>query len=87
MKFKLDECVDARLSINLKQAGYEATTVHEQGLHEIEDERLYHLCMDEGFILVTLDIHFSNVLNFDPRDTPGIVVLRGRSIGYNSEVN
>ncbi len=40
MKFKLDECVDARLSINLKQAGYEATTVHEQGLHGIEDERL-----------------------------------------------
>jgi predicted nuclease of predicted toxin-antitoxin system len=29
MKFKLDECVDARLSINLKQAGYEATTVHQ----------------------------------------------------------
>jgi predicted nuclease of predicted toxin-antitoxin system len=77
MKFKLDECVDARLCINLKQAGYEATTVHEQGLHEIEDERLYHLCMDEGFILVTLDIHFSNPLNFDPKYTPGIVVLRG----------
>ena len=77
MKFKLDECVDARLSINLKQAGYEATTVHEQGLHGIEDERLYHLCTDEGSVLVTLDIHFSNVLNFDPKDTPGIVVLRG----------
>jgi hypothetical protein len=26
---------------------------------------------------VTLDIHFSNVLNFDPKYTPGIVVLRG----------
>jgi predicted nuclease of predicted toxin-antitoxin system len=77
MKFKLDECIDARLSINLKQAGCEATTVHEQGLHGIEDERLYHLCTDEGFILVTLDIHFSNVLNLDPKYTPGIVVLRG----------
>ncbi len=55
MKFKLDECVDARLAINLKQARYEATTVHEQGLHGIEDERLYHLCMDEGSTLVTLD--------------------------------
>jgi predicted nuclease of predicted toxin-antitoxin system len=32
MKFKLDECVDARLSINLEQAGYEAATVHQQGL-------------------------------------------------------
>lgn len=33
--------------------------------------------MGEGSILVTLDIHFSNVLNFDPKDTLGIVVLRG----------
>ena len=77
MKFKLDECVDARLSINLREAGYEAVTTRQQGLHGIEDERLYHLCMNEGYILVTLDIHFSNLLNFDPKDTPGIVVLRG----------
>jgi predicted nuclease of predicted toxin-antitoxin system len=61
----------------LKQAGYETVTAHQQRLHGIEDKKLYHLCMDEGYILVTLDIHFSNVLNFDPKDTPGIVVLRG----------
>jgi predicted nuclease of predicted toxin-antitoxin system len=77
MKFKLDECIDARLSINLREAGHEAVTTQQQGLHGIEDERLYHLCMNEGYILVTLDIHFSNLLNFDPKDTPGIVVLRG----------
>src|SRR4030043_2372854 len=77
MRRRSAECVDARLSINFKQAGYEATTVHEQGLHGIEDKRLYHLCVDEGSILVTLDIHFSNDLNFDPKHTPGIVVLRG----------
>jgi predicted nuclease of predicted toxin-antitoxin system len=77
MKFKLDECVDARLSINLKEAGYEAVTTRQQGLHGIEDEGLYHLCKNEGYILVTLDIHFSNPLNFDPKYTPGIVVLRG----------
>ncbi len=77
MKFKLDECVDARLSINFEQAGHEAATVHQQGLRGIEDERLYHLCMDEGYIFVTRDIHFSNVLNFAPKYTPGIVVMRG----------
>src|SRR4030066_1346321 len=77
MKFKLDECVDARLSINLKEGGYEAVTTRQQGLHGIEDERLYHLCKDEGYILVTLDIHFSNILNFTPKYTPGIVVMRG----------
>ena len=77
MKFKLDECVDARLSITLKEAGYEAVTTRQQRLHGIEDEKLYHLCINEGYILLTLDIHFSNVLNFDPKYTSGIVVLRG----------
>ena len=43
MKFKLDECVDARLSIKFEQAGHEASTVHQQGLRGIEDERFYHL--------------------------------------------
>jgi predicted nuclease of predicted toxin-antitoxin system len=61
----------------LKQAGYETVTAHQQRLHGIEDKKLYHLCMDEGYVLVTLDIHFSNVLNFDPKGTPGIAVLRG----------
>jgi len=41
MKFKLDECVDARLSINFEQAGYEAATVYQQGLRGIEDERSF----------------------------------------------
>ena len=77
MKLKLDECVDARLAVNLKQAGHEAVTTQQQGLHGIEDGRLYHLCKNEGYVLVTLDIHFSNPLNFDPKYTPGIVVLRG----------
>ncbi len=29
MKFKLDECIDARLSINLREAGYEAVTTQQ----------------------------------------------------------
>jgi len=45
MKFKLDACIDARLSMFLKQAGYETVTAHQQRLHGIEDKKLYHLCI------------------------------------------
>ncbi len=38
MKFKLDECVDARLSINLEEAGYEVVTTRQQGLHGIDGD-------------------------------------------------
>jgi predicted nuclease of predicted toxin-antitoxin system len=77
MKIKLDECVDFRLAIILRQAAHEAVTVQEQGLRGIDDIALYNICVSEGYILVTLDIHFSNVLRFAPEPTSGIVVLRG----------
>jgi len=76
MKIKLDECIDSRLAIILRQANHEAVTVQEQGLRGVDDRYLYNHCISEGYIFVTLDIHFSNVLRFSPEPTPGLVVLR-----------
>lgn len=77
MKIKLDECIDSRLSPLLRQRGHDAFTVLQQGIQGITDEKLYHHCKDEGYIIVSLDKHFSNVLRFKPEPTSGIVVLRG----------
>ena len=77
MKLKLDENVDARLAVVLRQAGHDAMTVRDQGLHAIDDVILYQHCTSEGHILVTLDLDFSNVLRYPPEQTPGLVVLRG----------
>lgn len=77
MKLKLDENVDARLVVLLRQAGHETTTVRDQGLRGIADLALYEHCTSEGHTLVTLDLDFSNVLRFPPERTPGLVVLRG----------
>jgi predicted nuclease of predicted toxin-antitoxin system len=33
MRLELDENIDARLAVILQQAGHEATTVRDQGLH------------------------------------------------------
>lgn len=77
MRLKLDENIDARLVGVLRQAGHEATTVREQGLHGTEDPALYDHCHSEGYVLVTLDLDFSNVIRYPPEPTPGLVVLRG----------
>ena len=77
MRLKLDENIDARLVDVLRQAGHEATTVREQGLPGIEDPALYDHCHSEGYVLVTLDLDFSNVIHYPPESTPGLVVLRG----------
>lgn len=77
MKLKLDENLDIRLAALLQQAGHDVLTVRDQGLKGVEDQSLYELCIQEQRILVSLDKDFSNVLRFSPRETPGLVVLRG----------
>ncbi len=77
MRVKLDENIDVRLTALLKEADHKAITVQEQGLRGIADRKLYELRKAEGYILVTLDLDFSNLLHFPPEGTPGLVVLRG----------
>ncbi|MCL0097361.1 DUF5615 family PIN-like protein [Dehalococcoidia bacterium] len=45
MRIKLDENVDARLALFLKEAEHDTTTVQEQGLRGTEDEELYEICI------------------------------------------
>lgn len=77
MRIKFDECLDARLAEILTRVGHEVNTVRDQKLLGISDEGLYECCIAEGYVLVTLDRDFSNVLRYPPEPTPGIVVLRG----------
>jgi predicted nuclease of predicted toxin-antitoxin system len=77
MRLKLDENIDARLAVLLRQAGHEASTVRDQGLSGTADPALYDHCSSEDHVLVTLDLDFSNVLRYPPEPTPGLVVLRG----------
>ena len=77
MRLKLDENLDTRLALLLRQGGHDATTVRDQGLAGMGDPALYEHCLVERRALVTLDLGFSNVLRFPPERTPGLVVLRG----------
>jgi len=75
-KFKLDENLDVHAADILRQAGYEAHTVAEEGLSGAADEDIAELCRREGRCLVTLDLHFADVLAYPPGEHAGILVLR-----------
>jgi predicted nuclease of predicted toxin-antitoxin system len=77
MRLKLDENIDERLAVLLRDAGHNTSTVREQGLHGTVDPDLYNHTVLEGRVLVTLDLDFSNVFRYPPKPTPGLVVLRG----------
>ena len=51
-------------------------TVAEQGLAGAEDHDIASVCLDEGRILLTLDLDFADVRAYPPHRYPGLIVLR-----------
>ena len=76
MKIKLDENLGERGAALFWAAGHDVATIPAQGLCSANDEQVIAICAGEGRCLVTLDLHFSNPLLFNPRNYSGIAVLR-----------
>jgi len=76
MKFKLDENIGQRGKQLFIDAGFDVSTVVEQKLTGAPDSELIMVCQQEKRCLVTLDLDFSNPLNYQPSPYSGIAVLR-----------
>ena len=76
MKFKIDENLPIEIADLLRDAGYEAETVADESLVGHDDSEIARACFNEGRILITLDKDFSDIRVYDPKDFPGIIVLR-----------
>ena len=79
VKFKLDENLADRHCLALEAVGHDVSTVKRQDMSGASDIELYSVCRREERVLVTLDLDFSNVFEFPPEGTAGIVVLRARN--------
>lgn len=84
MRVKLDENLGTRTSGLFLARGHDVATVHGQGMSGASDGQLYGACIEEGRILVTLDLDFANPFRFDPAPTPGVVVVR---VSETPEIN
>ena len=78
LAFKVDENLPVEVAAELRQAGHDTVTAHDQKLTGGSDPDLAAVCRREGRALVTLDLDFADVLTYPPDPSPGIVVFRGR---------
>lgn len=75
---KLDENLSRKHVEFLREHGYEADRIHDQGLSGASDELVWQRVSSEGRYLITLDLDFSDVRRFVPGSHPGILLVRAR---------
>ena len=76
MLFKVDENLPVEIAGLLSDLGHDAKTINDQRLQGVNDRVLLERCDNEKRTLVTLDIDFSDIRTYPPRDHEGIIVLR-----------
>ncbi len=76
MIFKLDENLPVELADLLKSENWEACTVYEEHLSGKPDSTIADICKKEKKVLVSLDLDFSDIRTYPPKEYNGIIVLR-----------
>jgi predicted nuclease of predicted toxin-antitoxin system len=76
MQFKLDENLPPSAAELLSGLGHDVMTVYDQGLQGCADPEVLTACQEEGKVLLSLDLDFSNILVYPPDRYAGLIVLR-----------
>ena len=79
MRFKTDENLPAEAAATLRECGFEAETVWDEGLVGSADEGIAARVRSEGRVLLTLDLDFADIRAYPPDQYAGIIVLRLKS--------
>lgn len=76
MRFKLDENLPADASHRLREAGFDAMSVLDQGMGGADDRDLAKVCISEERVFLTFDTDFANIRAYPPVAHAGLIVFR-----------
>ncbi len=79
MNFKVDQNLPAEYAALLREAGFQADSVEEEGLGGADDRVISEHLRAEGRALVTLDMGFGDIRAYPPPEYLGIVVVRSKA--------
>lgn len=80
MKFLLDMGLAPATAAFLRRLGHEAVHLHDEGLDELADPQILERARREGFILLTHDLDFPELVAASQAVLPSLVVFRLRSM-------
>ena len=74
--FFIDECVSIQTEKFLRNLKYKTVNVKDHNVSGASDKQLFRLAKKEGYILVTYDRGFGNIIKYPPSSHNGIVLLK-----------
>jgi predicted nuclease of predicted toxin-antitoxin system len=76
MKLKLDENLPESLLAELSALGHDVDNVRQEGLAGRDDPDIWAAAQQEGRFLITQDLDFSDVRQFQPGTHHGVLLIR-----------
>ncbi len=81
MRIKVDEDLPRAVALLLREKGYEASTVREQGMGGWDDAPLWVAVQEKGQLLITTDKGFGDIRRHAPGTHHGVILLRPNEDG------
>ncbi|MDZ7833206.1 MAG: DUF5615 family PIN-like protein [Desulfobacterales bacterium] len=80
MKFLADMGISPKTIFFLRDLGYEALHLHEEGLNRMADPAIMEKARNEGMVLLTHDLDFGDLVAASGARLPSVVVFRLRNM-------
>lgn len=80
MKFLLDMGLAPGTAAFLRRLGHEAVHLHDEGLDELPDPQILERAREDGYVLLTHDLDFPELVAASRAALPSLVVFRLRNM-------
>lgn len=74
-KILADHCVPQDLLSPLLKAGFRIETARSKKLDETSDDEIFKYAQKHGYVFLTVDNDFGNIVRFDIRNSHGVVIV------------
>ncbi len=86
MKFLADMGISPKTITFLQQLGYESIHLFSLGLHQLPDSKILKKARNEGYILLTHDLDFGELVAASQAKLPSVIIFRLKNM-HPDEVN